>query len=86
MALGWHLVQIPSGQGGWPSQPDLILQLMFSKAANFPLQEINTVSEAEQTLYIPTERRVKTLSHLSAPPVSLRRYAWNDMCFTGGSR
>lgn len=25
-------------------------------------------------------------SYLSAPPVSLRRYAWNDMCFTGGSR
>lgn len=34
-------MQIPSGQGGWPSQPDLILQLMFSKAANLPLQDIN---------------------------------------------
>lgn len=28
----------------------------------------------------------KATSYLSAPPVSLRRYAWNDMCFTGGSR
>lgn len=37
MALGWHLVQIPSGHGGCPSQPDLILQLMFSRATNFPL-------------------------------------------------
>lgn len=48
MALGWHLVQIPSGQGGWPSQPDLILQLMFSKAANFPLQEIKTMLDFRQ--------------------------------------
>lgn len=39
MALGWHLVQIPSGQGGCPSHPDLILQLMFSRATNFPLGE-----------------------------------------------
>lgn len=39
MALGWHFVQMPSGQGGCPSQPDLILQLMFSRATNFPLQE-----------------------------------------------
>lgn len=30
---------MPSGQGGCPSQPDLILQLMFSRATNFPLQE-----------------------------------------------
>lgn len=37
MALGWHLVQMPSGHGGCPSQPDLILQLMFSRATNFPL-------------------------------------------------
>lgn len=37
MALGWHLVQMPSGQGGCPSHPDLILQLMFSRATNFPL-------------------------------------------------
>lgn len=37
MALGWHLVQMPLGHGRCPSQPDLILQLMFSKATNFPL-------------------------------------------------
>lgn len=55
MALGWHLVQIPSGQGGWPSQPDLILQLIFSKAANFPLQEVKTVLEFNQNLWISTE-------------------------------
>lgn len=29
---------MPSGHGGCPSQPDLILQLMFSRATNFPLQ------------------------------------------------
>lgn len=39
MALGWHLVQIPFGHGRCPSQPDLILQLMFSRATNFPLRE-----------------------------------------------
>lgn len=84
MALGWHLVQMPSGQGGWPSQPDFILQLMFSRAANFPLQEIRTVSESD--IMSNQTGKLKTAPHLSAPPVSLRRYAWNDMCFTGGSR
>lgn len=39
IALGWHLVQIPSGHGGCPSHPDLILQLMFSRATNFPLNK-----------------------------------------------
>lgn len=39
MALGWHLVQIPFGHGRCPSHPDLILQLMFSRATNFPLRK-----------------------------------------------
>lgn len=39
MALGWHLVQMPFGHGRCPSHPDLILQLMFSRATNFPLRE-----------------------------------------------
>lgn len=85
MALGWHLVQIPSGQGGWPSQPALILQLMFSNAANFPLKK----SKIRITITMNIETfhwGGKKSSNLSAPPVSLRRYAWNDMCFTGGSR
>ena len=55
MALGWHLVQIPSGQGGWPSQPDLILQLMFSRAANFPLREAKAALEPD--------RRIVCISH-----------------------
>lgn len=38
MALGWHLVQMPLGQGRCPSHPDLILQLMFSRATNLPLR------------------------------------------------
>lgn len=50
IALGWHLVQIPSGQGGWPSQPDLILQLMFSRAANFPLQEVKAALESDKRI------------------------------------
>jgi len=37
MALGWHLVQMPAGQGGWPGQPGLILQLRSSREANLPL-------------------------------------------------
>lgn len=37
MALGWHFVQMPLGHGRCPSHPDLILQLMFSRATNFPL-------------------------------------------------
>lgn len=42
MALGWHLVQMPLGHGRCPSQPDLILQLMFSRATNFPLHRTAT--------------------------------------------
>lgn len=48
MALGWHLVQIPSGQGGCPSHPDLILQLMFSRATNFPLGEERERGEKDE--------------------------------------
>lgn len=65
MALGWHFVQMPSGQGGCPSQPDLILQLMFSRATNFPLQEekekaaVNTVKAfgSQKQLEIPPRRQ-----------------------------
>ena len=39
-ALGWHLVQIPSGQGRWDVQPGLIRQEISFNAANFPLQVI----------------------------------------------
>lgn len=54
MALGWHLVQMPLGHGRCPSHPDLILQLMFSRATNFPL------SKKTQLNYFNTPR-VKTL-------------------------
>ena len=37
-AFGWHLVQIPSGHGGWLVQPALIFTLMFSNWANLPLK------------------------------------------------
>lgn len=37
-ALGWHLVQIPPGQGAWPRHPGLILQLVSSNTANLPLE------------------------------------------------
>lgn len=49
MALGWHLVQIPFGHGRCPSHPDLILQLMFSRATNFPLRENKTAGSRQQT-------------------------------------
>lgn len=92
MALGWHLVQMPSGQGGWPSQPDLTLQLMFSRAANFPLRrktqhfrKIKIKKKKKKKMNL-NKKKTEAATHLSAPPVSLRRYAWNDMCLTGGSR
>ena len=37
-ALGWHLVQIPFGQGGCSVQPGLILQLTSSSETYFPLK------------------------------------------------
>lgn len=38
IALGWHLVQMPAGQGACSVQPGFILQFGFSRSANFPLK------------------------------------------------
>lgn len=71
----------------WPGRVALAARLDLTADV---LQRCELPSEREQSRnygeYREILRRDKEGRYLSAPPVSLRRYAWNDMCFTGGSR